>query len=136
MARVTHRGGTVAACVWDQAGGGGPLTTFWRAVLELDPAARDESALAGAREGHLAELFGLAGLHDITSTELTVRSTFASFDEWWEPFTLGVGPAGEYVQGLDTSQRDALRGRCAALLPGQGPFEVTASAWTVLGHPK
>ena len=135
MARVTRPGGTVAACVWDQAGGGGPLTTFWKAVKELDPQARDESGLAGAREGHLAELFALAGLHEIESTVLTVRSTFANFDEWWEPYTLGVGPAGEYVQGLDSSQRDALRARCAASLPGEGPLEITAAAWTALGHP-
>src|SRR5207248_10320830 len=68
MARVTRRGGVVTASVWDHAGGGGPLTAFWRAVLDLDPHARDESALAGAREGHRAELFAAAGLRDIEST--------------------------------------------------------------------
>jgi SAM-dependent methyltransferase len=134
MGRVTRPGGTITACVWDHAGGKSPLTTFWQAALDLDPHARDESALAGAREGHLTELFTAAGLHDIRSTALTVRSTFASFDEWWEPFTLGVGPAGEYVQGLAPSQRDALRDRCAALLPRQGPIDITASAWTTLGR--
>ena len=134
MARVTRPGGTVAACVWDHAGGGSPLATFWRAVKDLDPRARDESALAGAREGHLAQLFAQAGLHDIESTLLTVRSSFASFDEWWEPYTLGVGPAGEYVRGLDPSRRAALRERCAALLPADGPIEVIASAWSTLGH--
>ena len=65
MARVTRAGGVVAANVWDHAGGSGPLSTFWRAVSELDPAARDESALAGARDGHLAELFERAGLADV-----------------------------------------------------------------------
>jgi SAM-dependent methyltransferase len=136
MARVTRSGGTVAACVWDQAGGSGPLTTFWRAVRELDPQAGDESRLPGVREGHLAELFAQAGLRDVADGVLTVRSVFAGFDEWWEPFTLGVGPAGEYVEGLDPSRRDALRGRCAELLPGEGPIEVVASAWAALGHPR
>jgi hypothetical protein len=56
MARVTRPGGLVAACVWDHAGGGSPLTTFWWAVHDTDPDARDEAELAGAREGHLAEL--------------------------------------------------------------------------------
>ena len=134
MARVTRPGGTVAACVWDHAGGGSPLATFWRAVKDLDPGARDESALAGAREGHLAQLFAQAGLLDIESTLLTVRSSFAGFDEWWEPYTLGVGPAGEYVRGLDPSRRAALRERCAALLPADGPIEVSASAWSTRGH--
>src|SRR6476660_1452939 len=57
MGRVTRAGGLVAASVWDHAGGGGPLATFWSAVRDLDPGARDEAALAGAREGHLAEIF-------------------------------------------------------------------------------
>src|SRR3954451_22958720 len=57
MARV---GGVVAACVWDHQGGQGPLGVFWEAVRSLDPDARDESDLAGAREGHLAELFAQA----------------------------------------------------------------------------
>jgi SAM-dependent methyltransferase len=134
MARVTRRGGVLAACVWDHGGGGGPLATFWKAVLDLDPHARDESGLAGAREGHLAQLFALVGLRDIESTVLTVRVSFASFDEWWEPFTLGVGPAGDYVAGLDPKRRHDLRGRCASLLPQQGPIDIAASAWTVLGR--
>ena len=62
MARVTRPGGLVAACVWDHAGGGAPLATFWRAVHDIDPHARDEAELAGAREGHLAELCEAAGL--------------------------------------------------------------------------
>nr|BFE60500.1 class I SAM-dependent methyltransferase [Dactylosporangium thailandense] len=134
MARVTRPGGLVAACVWDHAGGAGPLAVFWRAALELDPAARDESGLAGAREGHLAELFTAAGLRDLEPAELTVRTTFAGFAEWWEPFTLGVGPAGDYVRTLDEPHREALRERCATLLPATGPIEVTAMAWTVLGR--
>lgn len=134
MARVTRPGGVVAACVWDHAGGHGPLTVFWRAALDLDPGARDESHLAGAREGHLAELFGAAGLCDVESAMLTVTVRFAGFDEWWEPFTLGVGPAGNHVRGLDGRSRDMLRERCASLLPPEGPFEVTASAWAATGR--
>ena len=56
MARVTRPGGVVAACVWDHAGGAGPLATFWRAVIDMDAQAHDESGLPGVREGHLAEL--------------------------------------------------------------------------------
>ncbi len=62
MARVVRPGGTVAACVWDHAGGLGPLSLFWTAVLDLDPGAPHEADLAGAREGHLAELATTAGL--------------------------------------------------------------------------
>ena len=62
MARVTRAGGAVAACVWDHAGSGGPLSVFWDAARSLDPDVPDESTLAGAREGHLTELFAAAGL--------------------------------------------------------------------------
>src|SRR5688572_31939500 len=62
MARVTRRGGVVAACVWDHAGDRGPLSPFWQAARQIDPVLDDESNLAGVREGHLAELFDAAGL--------------------------------------------------------------------------
>jgi SAM-dependent methyltransferase len=130
MARVTRPGGVVAACVWDHAGGSGPLATFWRAVHDIDPQARDESQLAGAREGHLADLCRAAHLKGIESMSLTVTVGFATFNDWWEPFTLGVGPAGAYLARLDEAQRDDLRDRCARLLPASA-FKIAASAWCV-----
>ncbi|SCG66368.1 class I SAM-dependent methyltransferase [Micromonospora inositola] len=130
MTRVTRPGGLVAACVWDHAGGSGPHATFWRAVHDIDPHVRDESELAGAREGHLAELCEAARLTDIEPMSLTVTVRFATLDDWWEPFTLGVGPAGAYVARLDEAQRDCLRSRCVRLLPPP-PFEIAASAWCV-----
>ena len=133
MARVTRPGGLVAACVWDHAGGGGPLSLFWRAVADLDPDAPDESNLAGAREGQLVALFEGVGLRLVEPATLTVRVTFESFRDWWEPFTFGVGPAGTYVAALDPERRDALRAHCAELLP-EAPFDLDASAWTALGR--
>jgi hypothetical protein len=96
-------------------------------VRELDPSAADESHLAGAREGHLLGLFAQSGLTDTQSTTLTVRVRHASFDDWWQPFTLGVGPAGDYVASLDSDSRAALRERCRHLLP-TGAVEITAAA--------
>ena len=128
MGRVTRPGGAVAACVWDHAGGRGPLSTFWRAVRELDPGADDESGLAGVREGHLAELFTQAGLAAVRVTTLTVRVRQAGFESWWETFTLGVGPAGAYLTSLPAARQDELRERCRRLLPA-GPFEVSATVW-------
>ncbi len=133
MARVTRPGGLVAACVWDHAGGAGPLATFWQAVHDLDPGARGEAGLAGAREGHLAELCEAAGLHHSEPGSLTVEIRFATFADWWEPFTLGVGPAGAYVRQLDQAQREALQARCAHLLP-PAPFHLAATAWCVRAH--
>ena len=134
MGRVAAEGGTVAACVWDYAGGRGPLSLFWRAARDLDPAAPDESGRAGVREGHLAELFGQAGLGRARTALLTVGSRYASFEDWWEPFTLGIGPAGSYVAALADDDRAALREHCRDLLP-RGPIEVTACAWAAACPP-
>jgi len=133
MARVTRTEGVVAACVWDHAGGQGPLGVFWEAVLELDRDAADEAQLAGAREGHLAELFRAAGLHQVEDGVLSVDVEHPSFEEWWEPFTLGVGPAGSYVAGLDAGRQAQVRERCRELLPA-APFVVTARAWAARGR--
>jgi len=128
MGRVARPGGMVAACVWDHGGGRGPLSTFWQAARELDPSARDESGLAGASEGHLAQLFTQAGLDRAQAATLGIRVQHASFEQWWEPFTLGVGPAGAYVASLDQEHRAALREHCRQLLPA-GHVEVSAIAW-------
>jgi len=135
MGRVTRPGGMVAACVWDHAGGRGPLSAFWRAVRELDPGADDESNLAGVREGHLAELFTQAGLDAVEVTTLTVQVRQAGFDAWWETFTLGVGPAGAYLTSLPADRQDELRQRCRQQLP-DGPFEISATAWAATARPR
>jgi len=133
MARVTRPGGVVVACVWDLAGGRAPISLFWAAVRQLDPGADDESGLAGARQGHLAELFEAAGLLDVEETDLAVQVEHASFDAWWEPYTLGVGPAGAYVARLDAARREELKERCRQLLPA-APFTLEAHAWAALGR--
>jgi SAM-dependent methyltransferase len=117
MKRVTHRDGVVAACVWDHGGGQGPLSRFWEAAPELDPEVTGESRLAGSCEGDLAQLVEAAGLREVEETALSVSVEHPSFEEWWEPFTLGVGPAGSYVAGLDAERRAHLREHCRALLP-------------------
>ena len=132
MARVTRPAGVVAACVWDHAGDRGPLHIFWQAARELDPTVKDESQLAGAREGHLGELFATAGLHEIEEAALAASLQHPTFEAWWEPFTGGVGPAGSYVAGLDPERRIALRERCRSLLPA-APFELTLIAWAARG---
>jgi SAM-dependent methyltransferase len=132
MARVTRTGGIVAACVWDHAGGGGPLYTFWSAARELDPDTDDESRLAGARRGHLTELFGAAGLREIEEEAISVDVRHPTFEEWWEPFTLGVGPAGAFVARLDATERERLRDVCRERLPA-APFTVSARAWAARG---
>lgn len=132
MRRVTRTGGVVASCVWDHAGGRGPLGTFWRTAAELDPTVVDESDLPGAREGHLGQLFEAAGLTDVQTSVVTAIREHPSFEDWWEPYTGGVGPAGTYVARLEPAARDRLRERLRELMPS-GPFVVESIAWAARG---
>jgi SAM-dependent methyltransferase len=131
MARVTRDDGVVAACVWDNAGGRTPLAPFWNAALELDPDIDDESELAGTREGHLGELFLEIGLREVEETALPVRVEHETFEEWWEPFTFGVGPAGAYLSRVDAERQAAIRDIAFAEL-GE-PFTLDALAWAARG---
>ena len=132
MARVTRREGVIAACVWDHAGERSPIAVFWRAARDLGLITQDESGLAGAREGHLVELFKTSGLRKVEDAVLGARVAYSSFDGWWEPFAFGVGPAGNVFLGLSPDQRARLRERCQELLP-PAPFEVVSFAWAARG---
>jgi SAM-dependent methyltransferase len=132
MARVTRPGGVVAACVWDHAGRRSPLGLFWEAARVLEPDVDDESGLAGAREGHLRELFEASGLAEIEDTALTVTVEHPNFEEWWERFTLGVGPAGAFTAGLEPGRLTELKELCRARLP-TAPVAITARAWAARG---
>jgi len=130
MARVTRRGGVIAACVWD--GPTGALAPFWDAVHTIDPDVEDEARLSGASKGHLAELFQATCLRDVEEDSIAVDVVHPTFEEWWEPYTYGVGPAGDYIQRLDDDARLRLESVALERL-GSGPFTVTATAWAARG---
>jgi SAM-dependent methyltransferase len=130
MARVTRPGGVIAACVWD--GPTGALAPFWDAVHVIDPEAEDEALLSGAHRGHLTDLFEAAGLRGVVEDAIAVDVVHPTFEEWWEPYTFGVGPAGDYVQRLDDDGRSRLESVARERLGG-GPFTVTATAWAARG---
>ena len=134
MARVTRQGGTVAACMWDIAGDGMTmLHTFWTAVRKVDPAAEGERGLVGGSEGDIAGRFQRAGLEDVAGGTLTARADYADFDDFWEPFTLGVGPAGQHLRSLTAEQQAAVREACRDALP-DGSFSLDARAWYARGR--
>ena len=133
MARVTRPGGTVAATVWDFAGGTGPTSAFWQAAGEVAPSAPVEADRPGGADGQLAGLLRQSGLSQVESTVLAVSLRFSSFDEWWEPFTHGVGPPGSYLASLDREQRAAVRDAATRLFPA-GPFTMSVRSWTARGR--
>jgi len=133
MRRVTRRGGTVAACVWDYAGNRGPLGVFWDAAREVRADVHDESRLAGTRDGHLVELLEAAGLRHVSQSVLHVAIEHPTFEAWWDPFTKGAGPAGAFVASLDAGEVEHLRRVCERLLQ-ERPITVRAAAWAAHGY--
>jgi len=134
MARVTRSGGLVAACVWDFTGGMTMLRSYWEAVRENDPTERGEAARFGGRPGELAELWRAAGLREVAEGELVVSSHYEGFDELWESFLGGVGPAGAYALSLDEPAREAVRQSFWRRVGApDGPFDLTARAWYATG---
>jgi SAM-dependent methyltransferase len=133
MVRVTRPGGVVAACVWDFAGNRSPHRVFFEALRSVMEHVDDESWRFGTRAGDLGRLLREAGCAAVEESELTVHLELGSFDEWWAPYLHGVGPAGLQLVALPDADREAVRRRCADLLP-DGPFTVTATAWTARGE--
>ena len=135
MRRVIRPGGAVAACTWDYSGGMTMLRTFWDAALALDPAAPDEAGTMHFNDpSKLRELWLRVGLEAVETDALVVEASYRDFDDFWEPFTFAVGPAGSYLRQQDADRQQAIRDHCFALLgEPSGPFELEARAWYARG---
>lgn len=138
MRRVVRPGGTVAAYVWDYADGMQLIRTFWDAAVELDPAAAavDEGLrFPLCRPEPLRELFESAGLRDVQVRAIDVPTRFEDFDDYWQPFLGGQGPAPGYAASLDEERQAALRECIRTRLPfaPDGSIPLTARAWAVQG---
>lgn len=135
MARVTRSGGTLGAYVWDYAGKMELMRYFWDATVELDPGAAslDEGVrFPLCRPDALVAQFASAGLvADVTAID--VPTPFASFEDYWQPFLGGQGPAPAYAMSLDEDARSRLRDRIKTRLPRRddGSISLTARAWAV-----
>lgn len=133
MARVTRPGGVVCACMWDIAGGGMTmLSTFWEAAREIDSTVAGERARPGVTEGDLGKRLRAARLDSVVEGAVEARVTYTDFFAFWEPFTFGVGPAGEYLVSLPDEHQARVREACRKRLP-DGQFTLAARAWYARG---
>ena len=98
MRRVTHPGGTIGACVWDSGSGGLEMAKiFWDEAVKLDGTAINEipeRSLHCNRPGQLTEVWRAAGLEDVEEVALEIQTDFSDFDDYWVPYSSGVGPQG------------------------------------------
>jgi SAM-dependent methyltransferase len=138
MARVARDGGSVAVYVWDYAGEMQLMRRFWDAAVELDPRAQalDEGRRFPMSHASAVEpRFYEAGLEDVDSRAIDVPTRFRDFDDYWNPFLGGQGPAPSYTMSLSNEHRTELRERIRSSLPiaSDGSIELTARAWAVRG---
>ena len=138
MARVSKHGGCVAAYVWDYGERMELVRYFWDAALALDPDAAsvaESYRFALCNPGALRGAFTAASLRAVEVTAIDIATEFAGFDDFWDPFLGGQGPAPSYLVALDESHRNALRERLLSTLPiaSDGSISLVARAWAVRG---
>ena len=138
MIRVTRSKGVVAAAVWDYGSGMEMLRVFWDEAVATHPAAApyDESRQPLTRPGELAALWRRQPLSSVEEQPLSIELAFSSFEDYWQPFQCGQGPAGAYTAALSDRDRHALQSRLRDRLLGAGPdraFILPARAWAVRG---
>jgi SAM-dependent methyltransferase len=134
MARVTRPGGVVAACTWDFSGGMKLLGTFWESARALQPGTA-ESETSAFDEVRLDALWRGAGLGDVEVDEIVVSTRYEDFDELWDTFLLGAGPAGQYLISQPPDRQSAIRTEYFSRAgEPAGSFELDARAWAVRGR--
>lgn len=104
------------------------LRVFWSAMKAVKPEVEGEQQRAGTAEGDIAERLTRAGLRDVAAGALEVSAHYSGFEDFWEPFTFGVGPAGQAFDSLDDDQKAAVRQAVRDQLPA-GPFSLDARSW-------
>ena len=137
MKRVARPGGTIGFYVWDYPGGGVAfMGAFWNAAVALDPKAADlteDKRFPFCTPDGLRQLANGAGLAPVELEAIEVPTVFRDFDDFWDPFTLGAGPAPGYCASLVPSARERLRRKLAETLPRQqdGTIHLSARAWAI-----
>jgi SAM-dependent methyltransferase len=138
MVRAVRPGGVVGVYLWDYAAGMEPIRRFWDAAVALDTAAAalDEGArFPVCHRPALVRLFETAGLGVVEARAIDAPATFRDFDDYWEPFLSGEGPAPGYCAALGEDQQVALRESLRRALPAapDGTIALTARAWAARG---
>jgi SAM-dependent methyltransferase len=138
MKRVAVKGGTIAAYVWDYAGRMELMRFFWDVAVELDAgAARMDEGIRFpvCRPQALEQLFADAGLIGVEVKPIDIPTPFRNFDDYWQPFLGGQGPAPAYAMSLDETARTRLRDRMRERIPvmADGSISLTARAWAIRG---
>lgn len=135
---VLRPGGVIGAYVWDYAEKMEFLRCFWDAAISVTSEAErfDEGKrFPVCNPEALRSLFVGGNALEVRLGAVSIPTVFSSFEDFWNPFLEGTGPAPSFVAALDDDQRrrlaDELRGRLSP--DARGRIPMTAKAWTVAG---
>ncbi len=139
MKRVTIPKGTVALYVWDYAGTMDLLNAFWDAAVALEPqvaSLHEGRRFPNAGSESLCSLMREAGFSHVELAPIEIMTRFENFEDYWQPFLGGQGPAPTYLMSLRASQRQRLRQRLLNALPIEedGSIPLRARAWALKGE--
>ncbi len=128
MARVVCAGGVVTAYAWDMEGGGGfPYETLQAEMRGLGVAVPVPPSPEASRIDALRELWTNAGLDSVGTREITVRRTFADFEDYWTT-VLGGASVRTQLAAMAARELALLKARMRALLPSDAAGRITYSA--------
>jgi SAM-dependent methyltransferase len=127
MARVVRPGGVVAAYAWDLDGGGFPYDAVWVQMREMGVDVPLPPSPGASRIDVMADLWKGGGLEGVETRELSVRRTFANFDDYWT--TVQVGPSvGKGLASMSTEDREVLKGRMRERMVGDSSGRIICGA--------
>jgi SAM-dependent methyltransferase len=127
MARVVRPGGAVTAYAWDMPGGGFPYDALQVEMRGLDlivpaPPSPDASRLDAMRD-----LWTGPELESVDTRDITVRRTFADFDDYWTAI-LGAPSVGSTLAAMASEDLAVLKTRMRIRLPADAAGHITYSA--------
>jgi ubiquinone/menaquinone biosynthesis C-methylase UbiE len=138
MKRITKPKGTIAAYVWDYSDRIDLLRYFWDAAILIDQKSRELDE--GVRfpicdPDNLENAFQRTGMHEVEVTKLDITTHFKNFDDYWNPFLGGQGPAPSYLSSLPENLQEELRKKIFNKLPFEpdGSIELLGRAIAIKG---
>ncbi len=127
MVRVVRPGGEVGTYMWDMLAGGFPLDPIYREIQAMGIVPLRPPRMDASRMDALRDLWIGAGLEDVQAREITVRRTFADFDDFWIT-NLKSPVLAPTVAAMRSGDVDTLRSRVRARLPADADGHITTSA--------
>ena len=120
MKRVVRPGGTVAAYMWDIAGGGLPLEPIRAAMRSMGQDEANPPGFQASREDRMRAVWEQNGLTETETRLIRIRITYASFDDFWTSNSVPVGPSGVAIAKLSDDKKEELKNLLRGRLPSAG----------------